>query len=118
MSARNGNTARVTEVLRQYRDPITASEIADLLIDVPLGTVHSTINELIQEGRVTVTNMGHKPRKYIYDDSAQPQPQPEPVVVPADPWSQVIRKWYAVFGVAVSPDDARLMVEIAYREVR
>ena len=34
MSARNGNTARVTEVLRQYRDPITASEIADLLTRV------------------------------------------------------------------------------------
>ncbi len=33
-------------------------------------------------------------------------------------WQAVARKWFVVFGVTVSADDARLMVEIAYREVR
>lgn len=114
-SSRSRNAERVLETLDQYGTPLTAQEIHELLADIPLGTIHSTLHSLSKEDMVRVTNMGHKPRRYVANDN------PQPVIVEqisTDPWQEVARKWFAVFGVLVSADDARLMAEIAYREVR
>lgn len=114
-SSRSRNAERVLDTLSQYGTPLTAQEIQELIVDIPLGTVHSCLHALVGVGKVRVTNMGSKPRRY--EIGTQPQMVIETEEV-TDPWQAVARKWYVVFGVPVSADDARLMVEIAYREVR
>ena len=114
-SSRSRNAEQILDTLSQYGTPLTAQEIQELIIDVPLGTVHSCLHALVGVGKVRVSNMGRKPR--LYEIGAQPQVIAEDGQI-TDPWQAVARKWYVVFGVPVSADDARLMVEIAYREVR
>ncbi len=114
-SSRSRSAERVLDTLSQYGTPLTAQEIQELIIDVPLGTVHSCLHAVVGDGKARVSNMGRKPR--LYEIGAQPQVIAEDGQV-TDPWQAVARKWFVVFGVTVSADDARLMVEIAYREVR
>ena len=103
------------EDLLKKNEELKRPEIQELIVDVPLGTVHSCLHALVGVGKVRVTNMGSKPRRY--EIGTQPQMVIETEEV-TDPWQAVARKWFVVFGVPVSADDARLMVEIAYREVR
>lgn len=114
-NSRSRNAERIIDTLSQYGTPLTAQEIQELIVDIPLGTVHSCLQGLISNGKVRVSNMGRKPRRY--EIGAQPQVIAEDGQI-TDPWQAVARKWFFVFGVTVSADDARLMVEIAYREVR
>lgn len=119
---------QIIDILQQYGDWMTVEDIAQLLPDVPVGTIGGRLSMMTSEKRL-ICDREHRPYRWkmnnAYDPSAVNQ---KPAtdnrnnggtdLAVVDPWERVRVQWRVVFGVQVSSDDARLMVELAAREAR
>jgi hypothetical protein len=117
--------AQIETVMVQYGEAMTARDISSLLPDMPMGTIGSQLSQRTAEGRLRTEKVnGKRDRIYWLNNGYDPEQiveaevVEEPDQVAVDPWEAVRIQWQVVFGVKVSGEDARLMVELAAREVR
>jgi hypothetical protein len=113
----------IENVLTQYGDKMTAKEIGELLPDMPSGTIASQLSQKTAEGRLRSDKVdGMRDRRYWlnngYEVIEAVVVEPEPQQAAIDPWETLRVQWQVVFGVKVSAADARLMTELAAREMR
>lgn len=131
--------AAVLRVLAEFGEPMSVDEINELLPDIPRGTIGGIMAKGERSGVVRgirgrspyrwfVPREGYVPQllkgefitePYVPDgETVTGSSSQEVAVREDDPWDKVRRQWFVVFGVTVTADDARLMVELAAREVR